>query len=65
MPIFDYLCKCGALREVLVRSSAELVECKQCGSSMQKQVAGGHSFTFKGEGAYKEKSSAPRKGRRE
>ena len=39
MPIFDYICKCGAIKgDELVKNSDEVVKCNNCPRDMVKEI---------------------------
>jgi len=44
MPLFDYLClDCEEITEILVTSSGEQVQCRNCGSRNLKKLLSAHS----------------------
>jgi len=52
MPLYDYRCECGEVREVLHgMSDISRVECLECGGVMSKCI-GPSPLIFKGDGFY-------------
>ena len=58
MPIFDYLCKCGAVKaDELVKKSDELVRCNNCQRSMIKVIGVPNLLGFNSNGSSKSGSN--------
>lgn len=49
MPIYEFECKCGILKEELVSIGTETINCEKCGKEMKKIISRS-SFHLKGSG---------------